>query len=187
VRGRPRRTLAGWKVRVASYNIRKAVGLDWKRKPERILAVLEEIAPDIVVLQEADKRLGPRPSAIPIGLLALHGNFLHLDPGPGPSLGWHGNAVLLKPGLVGEVLDLINLPGLEPRGAFVARIRPEGGPGVLTLVATHLGLNLGSRHRQVATILEATRGLDEPLVIAGDLNDARPAGCSDRIRATSGC
>ena len=37
-----RRVEPGWRLRVASYNIRKAVGLDWKRRPERILAVLDD-------------------------------------------------------------------------------------------------------------------------------------------------
>jgi endonuclease/exonuclease/phosphatase family metal-dependent hydrolase len=169
-----RRVEPGWRLRVASYNIRKAVGLDWKRRPERILAVLDEIAPDVVVLQEADKRLGQRPAAIPFGLLATHGTFRHLDPGPGPSLGWHGNAILLGKGLTGEVLDLIELPGLEPRGALVACIRRETGQGAFVLVAAHLGLNRGSRHRQVAAILEATKGLKMPVVMAGDLNERAP-------------
>ncbi|EYD76704.1 endonuclease/exonuclease/phosphatase family protein [Rubellimicrobium mesophilum DSM 19309] len=164
---------------MASYNIRKAVGLDWKRKPERILAVLDEIAPDVAVLQEADKRLGPRPAAIPLGLIATHGIFEHLDPGPGPSLGWHGNAVLLKKGLKGEVLDLIDLPGLEPRGAILARIHREDGKGTFALVAAHLGLNRGSRHRQIAAIIEATRNLGMPVVMAGDLNERAP----DRLLA----
>ena len=171
---RRRREAAGWRLRVASYNIRKAVGLDWKRRPERILAVLDEIGPDVVVLQEADKRLGNRPAAIPLGLLASHGTFDHLDPGPGPSLGWHGNAVLLKKGLRGEVLHLIDLPGLEPRGAIVACIRPASGEGGFALVAAHLGLNRGSRHKQVATILEATKNLRMPIVMAGDLNERAP-------------
>lgn len=164
-----------WRLRVASYNIRKAVGLDWKRKPERILAVLDEIRPDVAVLQEADKRLGDRPAAIPLGLLASHGTFQHLDPGPGPSLGWHGNAILLRRGLRAEVVELIELPGLEPRGALVARIRPESGRGALILVAAHLGLNRGSRHRQVGTILSAARRFRTPMVLAGDLNERAPA------------
>jgi endonuclease/exonuclease/phosphatase family metal-dependent hydrolase len=160
---------------VASYNIRKAVGLDWTRRPERILAVLDEIAPDVALLQEADKRLGNRPAAIPLGLLASHGAFVHLDPGPGPSLGWHGNAILLRKDLRAEVLDLIELPGLEPRGAVVARIRPESGKGMVIVVAAHLGLNRGSRHRQIGAILQATRRFRMPLVIAGDLNERAPA------------
>ena len=171
---RRRRDVSGWRLRVASYNIRKAVGLDWKRKPERILAVLDEIGADVAVLQEADKRMGLRPAAIPLGLLATHGTYEHLDPGPGPSLGWHGNAVLLRKGLKGEVLHLIDLPGIEPRGAIIACIRPASGDGGFILVAAHLGLNRGSRHKQVATILEATKHSKLPIVMAGDLNERAP-------------
>jgi endonuclease/exonuclease/phosphatase family metal-dependent hydrolase len=164
-----------WRLRVASYNIRKAVGLDWRRRPERILHVLDEIGADVAVLQEADKRLGLRPAAIPHVLIEAHGGFRHLDPGPGPSLGWHGNAVLLRDGTRAEMVERLHLPGLEPRGALVTRVGPTGGGGALLLVAAHLGLNLGSRHRQVAAILAATAGRDAPLVIAGDLNDRAPA------------
>lgn len=158
--------------RLASYNIRKAVGLDWRRRPERILQVLDEIAPDVAVLQEADKRLGPRPAALPFSLIAQHGRFMPLDPGPGPSLGWHGNAILLGPGFTGRVEGRLDLPGIEPRGALLARV--EGPPGAFLLVATHLGLDRASRRRQVAAILDAApEGL--PVIVAGDLNEPRPA------------
>ncbi|EPX86239.1 Metal-dependent hydrolase [Rubellimicrobium thermophilum DSM 16684] len=160
-------------IRLASYNIRKAVGLDWRRKPDRILAVLDEIAPDIVVLQEADKRLGERPAAIPHVLIETHGAWLPLDPGPGPSLGWHGNAILLRQGLKGEVIDRLTLPGLEPRGALLARLG-GAGPDFL-LVAAHLGLDRASRRRQIAAILQAAGSTGLPMVIAGDLNTPRPA------------
>jgi endonuclease/exonuclease/phosphatase family metal-dependent hydrolase len=172
---RHRKPAPEWRLRIASYNIRKAVGLDWKRRPERILSVLDEIQPDVIVLQEADKRLGLRPAAIPFGLLATHGAYQHLDPGPGPSLGWHGNAILLRKGFTGEVLDRLDLPGLEPRGALVARIRPSAGAGGFALVGAHLGLKRGSRHQQVSTILSATRNLRLPVVMAGDLNERAPA------------
>ena len=48
-------------LRIASYNIQKCVGLDFRRQPQRILQVIENTKADIVVLQEADKRLPPRP------------------------------------------------------------------------------------------------------------------------------
>ena len=35
----------------ASYNIHKAVGLDRRRDPERIMAVLREIDADVIALQ----------------------------------------------------------------------------------------------------------------------------------------
>jgi endonuclease/exonuclease/phosphatase family metal-dependent hydrolase len=167
-------------LRVMSYNIRKAVGLDWRRKPDRILAVLDEIAPDIVVLQEADKRLGDRPAAIPHVLIETHGAYEPIDPGPGPSLGWHGNAVLLRRGLVGEVVDRLALPGLEPRGALLTRLS-GAGPDFL-LVAAHLGLDRASRRRQIAAILDAAGSVRLPMVMAGDLNTRRPS----RLLTSSG-
>jgi len=51
-------------LRVASYNIRKAKGLDRRRDPGRILKVLNGLDADIITLQEADLRLGARPSAL---------------------------------------------------------------------------------------------------------------------------
>ena len=41
-------------ITLASYNMHKAVGLDGKRDPHRVLKVLQEIDADIVALQEAD-------------------------------------------------------------------------------------------------------------------------------------
>ena len=51
---------AHMKVKVASYNMRKAIGTDRRRNPERILQVLREIDADIIALQEADRRFGTR-------------------------------------------------------------------------------------------------------------------------------
>ena len=46
-------------MKIVSYNIRKAVGRDRRRRPARILQVLNDIAGDVVILQEADLPLGP--------------------------------------------------------------------------------------------------------------------------------
>ena len=51
--------------RLVGAKVRKAVGLDWRRDPRRIIRVLEALDADIVALQEADKRLGSRPAVLP--------------------------------------------------------------------------------------------------------------------------
>ena len=51
-------------IRIATYNIRKCVGLDWRRRPDRVIRVLAEIDADIVALQEADRRLGRRAATL---------------------------------------------------------------------------------------------------------------------------
>lgn len=56
-------------LKLASWNIRKCVGLDRRRDPRRVAGVLAELDADVVVLQEADKRLGRRPAALPHHLL----------------------------------------------------------------------------------------------------------------------
>ena len=56
-------------VKVATYNIRKAVGLDQRRDPARIISVLNEIDADIIALQEVDRRFGARVSALPLAML----------------------------------------------------------------------------------------------------------------------
>jgi endonuclease/exonuclease/phosphatase family metal-dependent hydrolase len=58
------------KIKVASYNIHKAVGLDRRRDHERILRVLLEVDADVVALQEVDRRFGRRMAALPLD--AIH-------------------------------------------------------------------------------------------------------------------
>jgi endonuclease/exonuclease/phosphatase family metal-dependent hydrolase len=49
------------------------------------------------------------------------------------SLGWHGNAMLIRRGLETAGTEHIELPILEPRGAVLVRMSG------LTIVRTHLG------------------------------------------------
>ena len=62
-------------ITLASYNMHKAVGLDGRRDPHRVLKVLQEIDADIVALQEADKRMGGRGSTVPHELIDSHGLY----------------------------------------------------------------------------------------------------------------
>jgi endonuclease/exonuclease/phosphatase family metal-dependent hydrolase len=84
-------------ILVASYNMRKAIGTDRRRRPERTLEVLNEVGADVVALQEADRRFGARHSAIPLHLIEEHSPY---KPVPfqarAGSLGWHGNAILVR-------------------------------------------------------------------------------------------
>ncbi len=62
-------------IRVASYNMRKAIGTDRKRRPERTIDVLNELDADVIALQEADRRFGSKASAIPLALLDAHSDY----------------------------------------------------------------------------------------------------------------
>ena len=81
------------KLRIASYNVRKCIGLDRRRLPERVLDAISDVGADVIAIQEADKRLGERPTSIPLKTIDTHTDFepvrlAHND----VSLGWHGNA-----------------------------------------------------------------------------------------------
>ena len=56
-------------VKFASYNIRKSIGTDRRRQPERIMKILAEVDADIVALQEVDRRFGERATTISTDLI----------------------------------------------------------------------------------------------------------------------
>jgi len=165
-------------IRVASYNIRKAIGTDRRRSPERILHVLAEIDADVVALQEADRRFGPRLAALPARLLEMHSNYrpVPLDV-QADSMGWHGNAMLVRKSAHVAMHDIIHLPYLEPRGAIMTEV--EHGTHKLRLFGMHLDLSGLWRRRQAAAIIHAATAHPElPTILMGDLNEwSRARGC----------
>lgn len=160
--------------RLASYNLQKCVGLDMRRRPDRSLQVIDALDANLVVLQEADKRLAPRPAALPHTMAQAHG-WQVLPFGPqghslSGSLGWHGNAMLARPGLTLIDTDHFDLPGLEPRGAIRADLSTQLGP--LRVIGVHLGLIRRWRLMQLSAITRHLNRLPPmPTIIAGDFNE----------------
>ena len=66
-------------LRIVSYNIRKTRGLDQRRDPLRTLEVINRLGADVVVLQEADRRMGRRKAALSRDLIEQHSGF-HVVP-----------------------------------------------------------------------------------------------------------
>ncbi len=185
-------------ITVASYNMRKAVGTDRRRRPDRVLHVLQEIDADIVALQEADRRFGTRASAVPHGLIDSHGLYKPVEFGVSHSrlahampwgervetmlrldtrnLGWHGNAILVKRDIEVTGVEALHLPTLEPRGAVLAELVVRGQE--LRIIGMHLDLSGLWRRRQVRTIIEHIdkRHRPMPTVLMGDTNEWRVAG-----------
>lgn len=158
-------------LRLTSYNIRKAVGLDWRRDPQRVIDVIAETGADIVALQEADRRFGARAGVLPPEALDAAGYRVLPCPGQAPSHGWHGNVMLIRAGLgVQPQLTPLVLPGAEPRGALALHL-----PG-LEVIGAHLALTPAIRLRQIAALRAHCDTVVTPLVIAGDFNDWGRAG-----------
>jgi endonuclease/exonuclease/phosphatase family metal-dependent hydrolase len=189
-------------ITVASYNMHKAVGLDGRRDPHRVLKVLQEIDADIVALQEADKRVGGRGSTVPHELIDSHGMYKPVHLGVRHkrplekarqhaerllkvntrNIGWHGNAILVKHHV--GLLDCaaLDLPTLEPRGAVMAELLIGDRP--LRVVGMHLDLSGLWRRRQMRAILDAIahRPQQMPTILMGDTNEWRTAaGCLKEV------
>ena len=182
VKGMKQQTIPQRPLRLASYNIRKCVGLDMRRAPERVLGVISELDADVVALQEADKRLGRRPAALPARLIETESDFtpVSIEDADG-SLGWHGNAVLLRKGAKVERVEKLELPGMEPRGALLVEISINARQ--MRLVATHLGLMRNHRQAQLRTLQTHIAGLaDMPTALLGDFNEWSPYAGMDPLR-----
>ena len=160
------------KLTFASYNIHKAIGLDRRRDPDRIIAVLREIDADVVALQEADRRFGRRASALPLAALEQHTPYKPVPiAGRIDSIGWHGNAILVRRETIVAESAIVALPTLEPRGAIRANLIVNGRR--LRVVGMHLDLSGLRRRQQVRSVL---RHVDEcagdcPTVLMGDFNE----------------
>ena len=155
-------------LRVASYNIRKAKGLDRRRDPMRIVQVLNGLEADVIALQEADLRLGARPGALARNVIEAETDFEIVPVARNAvSLGWHGNAILVRKGMKIGAVTHIDLPGLEPRGAVRVDLP------AFSFVAAHLGLMRRHRVRQLHAIAKAVEGA-ERVIVAGDFNEWSP-------------
>ncbi|QLC25349.1 endonuclease [Parasphingopyxis algicola] len=164
-------------MKLATYNIHKAIGADKRRNPQRILSVLEELDADIITLQEADRRFGRRSAAIPPLLLDLDSDY---QPVPldvqADSMGWHGNAILVRKSATVHRHDILHIPSLEPRGAVMAHVEYNGI--TLCVFGMHLDLSGLWRRKQAHAIIRLAEqhGDGLPTVLMGDLNEWSAAG-----------
>ncbi len=170
---------------IATYNIHSCVGLDGRRDPERVAAVLAELDADIIALQEVDSRRvkSGRGWVDQFEYLAKLTGY-HAIPGPNvvDHSGSFGNVVLSRyPVVRSHRMDLSFTAWREPRGAIDVEVAL--GSRRLRVVATHLGLSVRERHTQVQQLLALLRARadrDLPCVLLGDLNEWRPRGGSLR-------
>ncbi|MDO6614105.1 MULTISPECIES: endonuclease/exonuclease/phosphatase family protein [Pacificibacter] len=165
-------------MRLASYNLRKCRGTDGRRAPGRILDVINGIDADVVALQEADMRLGARPAALPHRMIDTHTDFTAVPVSASSvSVGWHGNAILVRKSAIVDAVHRLDLPGLEPRGAVAVDLEN------MRVVAVHLGLLRSYRQKQLHAIRAALAKMAlKPTVILGDFNEWSRTGGLDPLK-----
>lgn len=158
-------------LRVATYNVHRAVGGDGVCDLERIARVIAEIDADVIGLQEIDCHAEDNPSGDQLARLAeltgMHGVA-------GPLVKRRevttGNGILSRfPVTARRWIDL-SVEKREPRGALDVDLEAPFGP--LRVINTHLGLKYGERHRQLELLFAAVEA-DRPTVVLGDFNEWR--------------
>ncbi|SON55690.1 Endonuclease/Exonuclease/phosphatase family protein [Hartmannibacter diazotrophicus] len=158
-------------IRLMTWNIHGGIGPDGVFDLDRIAALIEKHAPDLVALQEVDTR-GRGPQA----LARLHG--IH-----GPSSGHraeahtitaedgdYGNVLLSRWPLVRSARHDLSHANREPRMAIETVV--DGPHGPLRLIAVHLGLAITERARQARQLQSIAETAETaPTVMLGDFND----------------
>lgn len=162
-------------IRVVSYNIRLCgVGMDGKRDLVRQAEVLRPLRPDIVLLQEVDRRSlrsGLVDGAKELGeALGLRHHFAKAIP---LQLGDYGNAILTRYEVVGEP-RIVGLPGgAEHRVALLLPLRVPTADGHRELLVGCVHLDFRSdaemapNAEKLATLLAAET---RPVIFGGDIN-----------------
>jgi endonuclease/exonuclease/phosphatase family metal-dependent hydrolase len=169
-------------LRVLTYNIHRAIGVDRRFRPDRIAAVLAHHKPDVALLQEVDDGV-PRSHELDLAAeLADLLHFPHVAVGHNVSLrkGRYGNATLSRFPILHERNIDLTVESRKSRGCQHAQIRvprPHGEPLELAVFNLHLGLSAWERSRQLGILVRSGEfsALDArlPCLVGGDFNDWR--------------
>jgi endonuclease/exonuclease/phosphatase family metal-dependent hydrolase len=162
-------------LRVVTYNIHKAVGLDRLKRPSRIVEVLRQVDADIVGLQEVVSIHGEKPEADQSRFIAEALGFEY-KMGITRCLagGVYGNLILSRfPFLSARTFDL-TCPGREERGCLHVDIAVTND-AVLHVYNVHLGTAYSERRRQARGVVrELVADLEQQSgarILLGDFND----------------
>jgi endonuclease/exonuclease/phosphatase family metal-dependent hydrolase len=164
------------RVRVLTYNIHHAEGVDTVLDLDRIARVIRSVDPDLVALQEVDRKATrtksvdqPAELSRLTGLAAVFGPNIPLQGGD------YGHAVLSRwPVARSENHRLPNVDAGEQRGVLEVHVTPPGFGAPIVLWATHFDHRGNDAERRAsAAAIEAlvARQPATPAVLAGDLND----------------
>ena len=163
------------RLRILSYNIHHAEGVDGKLDVPRIAQVILSVEPDLVALQEVDKnttRTGKVNQDIELA------NITKMNSVFGSNItfqgGQYGNAILSKfPIIKNKNFLLPNVDSGEQRGLLRSQIQISNKENIL-FFSTHLDHRRSDTERLAsAEVINQIISLDNksPAILAGDFND----------------
>ncbi|HEX6739567.1 MAG TPA: endonuclease/exonuclease/phosphatase family protein [Vicinamibacteria bacterium] len=170
-------------LRVATYNVHRCRGLDGRVRPDRIARVLEEVAADVVALQEVRGRAGDRPF-VDQSLFLAEALGLELFFAPTRTLGGHpyGNALLTRLPAAHMAHHDLSVAGLEPRGCQHVDVTWERTP--VHVFNVNLGTSYRERRQQglrlVSDAILLSGRFAGPRLVLGDFNEWAP-GLTTRL------
>ena len=170
------------KIRVLSYNIHRAIGLDRRFAPERIIEILKDHDADIVLLQEVDEG-APRSRELKLAKeIAEALDYPHYVMGHNVSLrkGWYGNATLSRFPILRERNIDLTIGNKKRRGCQHTTIDIRNSRNksfTLEVFNLHLGLSARERQKQAGVLVHSKEytslDMDAACLIGGDFNDWR--------------
>jgi endonuclease/exonuclease/phosphatase family metal-dependent hydrolase len=170
------------RFRVMTYNIHRAIGLDRRFRPERMIRIIESHEPDIILLQEVDDGV-PRSREMDLAReLAATLGYPHVAVGHNVTLrkGRYGNATLSRHPILRERNIDLTIGLWKRRGCQHTAIVLNGHVGRshrLEVFNLHLGLSAHQRDLQVALLARsremASLMTDVACLVGGDFNDWR--------------
>ena len=166
--------------KVLSYNIHRAIGVDRRFQPGRIVDILRHHDADVVLLQEVDEGV-PRSRELDLAKeIAETSGYEHRAVGHNVSLrkGRYGNALLSRwPIEIQRNIDL-TIGTRKRRGCLHTRLlasRPHSAEHRLDVFNLHLGLSARERQHQIGALARSHEFTDVPqdvpCLLAGDFND----------------
>lgn len=168
------------KFRVLSYNIHRAIGVDRRFRPERIVKIIANYDADIVLLQEVDDG-APRSRELDLAKeLAVELGFRYRAVGHNVTLrkGRYGNATLSRFPILSERNIDLTIDLWKRRGCQHTAIALDGRHDRrLDVFNLHLGLSAGQRARQIELLARSSEmtalSPAAACLVGGDFNDWR--------------
>jgi len=160
-------------LRVVTWNVHACVGGDGKFDPDRVLSILRDLTPDIVLIQELDSR---KRLSGGLDVFAFFREHLGGHAADARTIktntGDYGHTVLSRWPLHGASVHDISLTGREPRAIIEVESLSPFGP--IRVFGAHLGLKSSERRTQTAALLAIVdRDPEGAAIVAGDFNEVR--------------
>ena len=168
-------------ISLTTYNIHRAIGIDRRFSPDRIVEILSGFNSDVILLQEVDEGV-PRSRELNLAKeIAESLGYPYYALGHNVSLkkGYYGNATLSRFPILRERNINLTIDGKKRRGCQHTCIQIHDDPHAqkFEVFNLHLGLSARERQKQAGILFHAKQFKElshqVPCVVGGDFNDWR--------------